>query len=655
MDDLPSSFGKYYLTEKLATGGMAEIYLGKILGPGGFEKQLVIKQIHPRLSGQRQFVDMFVAEAKTLVTLAHGNIVPVYELGVVDDIYFIAMEYIDGPTLYRFTEASARRGYHLPSAVGAWIAAEILEGLDYAHRKGEGVIHRDLSPRNVMLSRDGEVKLVDFGIAVAFGATGDKDGSAPTGSFPYMSPEQVRREPLDGQSDLFSVGVLLWEMLTGQRLFARSNSDATLQAVLEADILLPSSIRPSVPARLDDVVARALARDRSQRWESAADFLAALNKHLYSLEKTPGARDLAPIVAKLCPPELRRASTEAGREEPSAPFAMPTAEEPNSPPSTAVMARDGGTQRKVMTFAKQKSFATHVQWKQVLERATPLLGTPALTEEQVAAVEAAGADGGDTPVAVIAATAAGATDSDSAPGPTTKVAPRPARASDPAIGKPAVAKPVAKPEAASEAREPVPVVDAVTPASTTRRLVIGGALVAAAILGVTVRFACSPPSTASAIDAAVAPVPPDAPPRPVDAAPLVAGVDAPPGGIDAAPATVDAAIASARPDAPPRRDARSKPDATPSAPGPDARPKVKPDAPAAATAFGTLLVSATPWGKVSLDGKPLPDAPNTYERIPVGKHDLVVEYPESQPPQREARRITIKENEVTKETFRFTP
>ena len=119
MDELPATFGKYYLAEKLATGGMAEIYLGKILGPGGFEKQLVIKQIHPRLSGQRQFVDMFVAEAKTLVTLAHGNIVPVYELGVVDDIYFIAMEYIDGPTLYRFNEAAARRGVQLPTSIAA--------------------------------------------------------------------------------------------------------------------------------------------------------------------------------------------------------------------------------------------------------------------------------------------------------------------------------------------------------------------------------------------------------------------------------------------------------------------------------------------------------------------------------------------------------
>src|SRR5436190_14003021 len=119
MTELPTAFGKYYLTEKLATGGMAEIYLAKLIGPGGFEKQLVIKQIHPKLSGQRQFVDLFVAEAKTLVTLTHGNIVPVYELGVVDDTYFIAMDYIDGPTLYRLTERMAAQGAKMEPAIAA--------------------------------------------------------------------------------------------------------------------------------------------------------------------------------------------------------------------------------------------------------------------------------------------------------------------------------------------------------------------------------------------------------------------------------------------------------------------------------------------------------------------------------------------------------
>jgi serine/threonine protein kinase len=364
--DLPTTFGKYYLTEKLATGGMAEIYLGKLIGPGGFEKSLVIKQIHPKLSGQRRFVDLFVAEAKTLVTLAHGNIVPVYELGVIDDTYFIAMDYIDGPTLYRLTERMAANGERMSPAVAAWIAARILDGLDYAHRKGEGIVHRDLSPRNVMLSRDGEVKIVDFGIAVALGEPGEGDTtqSAPTGSFPYMSPEQVRREPLTPQSDLFTVGVLLWEMLAGERLFARLDPDATLGAVLGGTIQLPSEMRGEVPARLDDLVMRALERDQSTRWPSASEFVAALNKYLYALDDIPGPREVAALVAQFCPPETRRQPTHMERElEP----------DPPKGPTTKIVPKGKKPKR-------HQTFATHVELEEMLH-AAPTTKVAATTPE----------------------------------------------------------------------------------------------------------------------------------------------------------------------------------------------------------------------------------------------------------------------------------
>lgn len=383
-NDLPSSFGKYFLTEKLATGGMAEIYLAKIVGPGGFEKQLVIKQIHPRLSGQRHFVDLFVAEAKTLVTLAHGNIVPVYELGVIDDTYFIAMEYIDGPTLYRLTERLSRRDEHMSPQVAAWITARILEGLDYAHRKGEGVIHRDLSPRNVMLSRDGEVKLVDFGIAITRGTDDTtEEQSAPTGSFPYMSPEQVRRDPLNQQSDLFSVGVLMWEMLVGQRLFARSTADDTLAAVTTTEIAAPSSIRPEIPAKLDEVVMRALERDMTARWPTAGDMLAALQKYLYALDETPTPRDVAALVAMYCPPETRRLPTHA---EP-----MLAETPPPAGPHTAVIPRK-----------RHQTFATHIELQTMLsppkdldDRATAPVQAIVETVRPVEPDDAAAADDDD--------------------------------------------------------------------------------------------------------------------------------------------------------------------------------------------------------------------------------------------------------------------
>ncbi len=372
MTDLPTTFGKYFLTEKLATGGMAEIYLAKLVGPSGFEKQLVIKQIHPTLSGKRQFVDLFVAEAKTLVTLTHGNIVPVYELGVVDETYYIAMDYIDGPTLYRLTEVMARRDVRMEPALAAWIVARILDGLDYAHRKGEGVIHRDVSPRNVMLSRDGDVKLVDFGIAVTLGESGDEavGDAAPTGSFPYMSPEQVRRQALTVQTDLFTVGVLLWEMLTGKRLFHRSDADGTLVAVTSEPIPRPTSVREDIPERLDDVVMRALERDLDARWPTASAMLAALNKHLYSLDETPGPRDVAALVATHCPPETRRLPTHA-----DAPTEADGDGERHvaSGPSTAVLPRAPRGKPK-----RHESFATNLDYKPILEATGKLT---AITDE----------------------------------------------------------------------------------------------------------------------------------------------------------------------------------------------------------------------------------------------------------------------------------
>ena len=391
MTELPTTFGKYYLTEKLATGGMAEIYLAKLIGPGGFEKQLVIKQIHPRLSGQRHFVDLFVAEAKTLVTLAHGNIVPVYELGVVDDTYFIAMEYIDGPTLYRLTERMAGRDAVMEPAVAAWITARILEGLDYAHRKGEGVIHRDLSPRNVMLSRDGEVKLVDFGIAVTLGepATATRAQSAPTGSFPYMSPEQVRREPLTGQTDLFSVGVLCWEMLVGQRLFARTDADATLDAVARGEIPRPSARAPrgaGEARRGRDARARARPRPRAGRPRATCSPRSTAIST--ALDETPGPRDVAALVARYCPPETRRLPTHLetdrrGRRQRTRAPARATAVIPRAEsPSTAVIPRDaqpkGKRPQRAADVRDERRAQGHPQ------RATPLFPIEAIRERAAA-------------------------------------------------------------------------------------------------------------------------------------------------------------------------------------------------------------------------------------------------------------------------------
>jgi eukaryotic-like serine/threonine-protein kinase len=581
MTELPTTFGKYYLTEKLATGGMAEIYLAKIIGPGGFEKPLVIKQIHPRLSGQRQFVDLFVAEAKTLVTLAHGNIVPVYELGVVDDTYFIAMEYIDGPTLYRLTESMARREAQMEPALAAWIIARILDGLDYAHRKGDGVIHRDLSPRNVMLSRDGEVKLVDFGIAVTLGAAGEGTDahSAPTGSFPYMSPEQVRRESLTGQTDLFSAGVLAWEMLAGRRLFARGDADATLEAVLREPIPPPSSVRGEVPAKLDDVVMRALERDRNARWPSATDMLAQLNKYLYSLDDTPGPRDVAALVARFCPPETRRLPTEQlgdGRA-PTSPIERPAG------PQTAVIPRDGAPRGKPR---RHQTFATNVEIKAMLDRATPLMSFDAIDDVPRASAEDASQ-------------------------------PKPPRPSERTLQRNA-AEP---PDGFTSQPEPNVTAKLRRPPSRSLLVLVGLGGIAMAVAAVYVFIANRDRVMRTDDDARRRYF--DAPAE-IDAAPGDAASEAPG---DAGEAPRDAAVEPR--DAGPRRvDAgRAASDA------------------AIKTATATLKVGATPWGEIYIDGKLVGRTPRELT-VTAGHHTVEVVFPAESPPRKQTFAVDVASGET---------
>jgi tRNA A-37 threonylcarbamoyl transferase component Bud32 len=634
--ELPASFGKYFLTEKLATGGMAEIYLAKLIGPDGFEKALVIKQIHPRLGGQRAFVDLFVAEAKTLVGLTHGNIVPVYELGVVDDTYYIAMEYIDGPTLWRLTEALARRDAVMNPAVAAWVAARILDGLDYAHRKGEGVIHRDLSPRNVMMSRDGEVKLVDFGIAIAHGEREGEHDAPPTGSFPYMSPEQVRREALTGQSDLFSAGVLAWEMLTGQRLFARADPETTLAAVTGADIPRPSTVRPEVPAKLEDVVMKALDRDRDTRWASAGDMLAALNRYLYSLDDTPGARDVAAMVAKYCPPETRRLATQAeavllghgdgdGTEatDPSAiaaavaaadakgadvlPPVTPAAPVPAaSGPRTAVIPRDGVARgKKQRAPTRQQSFATHVDLEKLVAPAAAAPPAPA-----DAAAEA--------------------------PEPVTEIAPR-------SSTRLRTIKTETETATETEIDLDAPI-DRRAPIGPPAGSMMWLGAVAAMVLGVGSiyvfyhgRGAVLAPDAAPKYDAASWSFEPDA--RVADARPADAGLDAGSGSgsgttpIDAAvAAAIDAGVIA------PRIDAGSAVathiDAGALLPAIDA-----------ATGTATLVVGADPWGDITVDGKPSGTTPQTLT-VSAGHHAIVVTFRGVDPPRSKSYTVDLLAGET---------
>jgi serine/threonine-protein kinase len=613
MPELPTPFGKYYLTEKLATGGMAEIYLAKLIGPGGFEKQLVLKQIHPMLSGQRHFVDLFVAEAKTLVSLAHGNIVPVYELGVIDDTYFIAMDYIDGPTLYRLTESMAGRGAQMEPAVAAWIAARILEGLDYAHRKGEGVIHRDLSPRNVMLSRDGEVKLVDFGIAVTLGEPGEPSAtqSAPTGSFPYMSPEQVRREALTAQTDLFSVGVLCWEMLAGERLFARNDPEATLEAVQHEAIPPPSTKRAEIAAKLDEVVIRALERDRTARWPSAADMLAALNKYLYTLDDTPGPREVAALVARYCPPETRRLPTHVEAE----------ASDDGPPgPRTAEIPRDGSAPHGKRQ-RRHQTFATNVALEGMLEQASAAGPETKVTPRPAPAESAAGPDAEAGAPAEVTAPLAVAASTRVRSQPRMRAVEEPIQphlhsevataehVSSPAIESASTRRGVIAPRLELPGREAPRRSTLVLAALGTLALAVGAIyMFYRGRAGVLQSDGSIPPADARSVaivadaSAADSAMPEDAPSPPSDASAL-------------ARPRQDAAVAHLTADA------------------------------ALAAATATLMLGADPWGEIYIDGKPYGHTPKQIP-VPAGHHDVEIVFPAETPPRKQTFAVDLTAGET---------
>ena len=283
----PQQFGRYFLVDKIAVGGMAEVFKARIFSEGGFQKLLVIKRILGHLGGNEEFVDMFIDEAKISVELQHPNIVQVYDFGKIRDNYFIAMECIEGKDVKGILRKLAERRKVLPVEYAACIAHEMCKGLDFAHKKhnlqGEhlGIIHRDVSPSNILVSYEGDVKVADFGIAKAqISLYNTKDGVLK-GKFEYMSPEQASGEDVTPSSDIFACGIILHEMLTGRRLFKTDSEIKTLNKIKAVDVPLPSELNPAVPARMDEIVMRALARDPADRFADSRAFQQALLEFMY--------------------------------------------------------------------------------------------------------------------------------------------------------------------------------------------------------------------------------------------------------------------------------------------------------------------------------------------------------------------------------------
>jgi len=308
----PIVFGKYLLLERINVGGMAEVFIAKAFGVEGFERILAIKKILPTMAEDEEFIAMFIDEARISVQLNHTNIVHIHELGKHNNAFYIAMEYVAGRDLRTLLERYRKKKELMPTVQAAYLAARICEGLDYAHRKKDArgqdlnIIHRDVSPQNILVSYDGEVKIIDFGIAKAANRSQKTQAGILKGKFGYMSPEQVRGLPIDRRSDIFAVGVILYEMLTGERLFVGESDFSTLDKVRNADVPLPSTYNPKIPPELEKVVLKALTREPSDRYQWASDLQEDLMKFLLAGDGLYSVKNLGAFMKATFAEELLR-------------------------------------------------------------------------------------------------------------------------------------------------------------------------------------------------------------------------------------------------------------------------------------------------------------------------------------------------------------
>ncbi|HVZ73313.1 MAG TPA: serine/threonine-protein kinase [Polyangia bacterium] len=294
---------RYRITERVAAGGMAEVFRGVAESLQGFKKNIAIKRILPALTKNKKFVAMFLDEARLSLVLQHANIVQVFDIAHTDDTYFIVMEYVDGVDLKALTEWRRKINRRIPVAHALYITMEICKGLSYAHElqnpdtgKPLGIVHRDISPPNVLISKQGEVKVVDFGLAKATSQIETTDPGVVKGKMSYLSPEAARGEEVDSAADIFAVGILLYEMLTGKRLFYGETDYQTVELVRNAKIPPIKPQNPQVEPELEDIVRKALARRKEDRFATATDMQDALAQYSYSRGLKVISRDIAELV-----------------------------------------------------------------------------------------------------------------------------------------------------------------------------------------------------------------------------------------------------------------------------------------------------------------------------------------------------------------------
>jgi serine/threonine protein kinase/tetratricopeptide (TPR) repeat protein len=340
MELFGETFGRYQLIRRLGSGGMAEVFLAREPLVGGLAKILVIKKIHPSLAQAPQFRQMFEDEAKVAVNLNHPNIVQTFSYGQIGATYYLVMEYVEGVDLLKLLNSTVEAGTRIPFGLAAYLGQQVAKALDYAHRKtdeiGEplGIVHRDISPQNVLVSWDGMVKLVDFGIARARHVR--EDDGVVKGKFAYMSPEQASGTPVDARSDVFSTGILLWELCCQRSLFGNLKAREARAAVKNAQVTRPRDVDPAIPTELDAIIMKALARRPEDRFQTARDMHRALGKFFFELSAQEGkifeSGAMAAFISQVVPREsFKKIPTPA--PDSKAPKAEPS--QPNEAPKEA--------------------------------------------------------------------------------------------------------------------------------------------------------------------------------------------------------------------------------------------------------------------------------------------------------------------------------
>ncbi len=293
---------RYRVIEKLASGGMAEVFRAESAGIEGFKKKVAIKRVLPHLSKKQKFISMFLDEARLSAHLSHSNVVQVFDIGMGDNTYFIVMEFVDGADLKAIAELRRKARLEFPIAEAVYVATRMCEGLAYAHELCDqdghafGVVHRDMSPPNVLITKYGEVKIADFGLAKANNQLEKSEPGIIKGKFSYLSPEAAHGQEVDSRTDIFAVGIILWELLAGRKLFQGESDYQTVQMVQQAKIPSLASINPKVPKELERVLGRSLARDPRERYQTAREFARDLNAFLFKHGRAVGPFDIADLV-----------------------------------------------------------------------------------------------------------------------------------------------------------------------------------------------------------------------------------------------------------------------------------------------------------------------------------------------------------------------